>query len=346
MKELNELREDEFSGRVFRIKSVNDDTQFQNQTLKIYEKKCYCNRDFTEVELTNIITQLRKKDDVHQEQQYHGEDPLYITKKGLELVKMGKEYYDLKGNKFLEEEVPERYKKTVSKFDELGITIFQSKRIEKIKKDDATIPKFTQEINKIFKDYNINTCLRKIHFLAQCYFESGRFVNTYEALTNVKSNYLGGVDFQGRGLKQITHDVNYLQYYDKVNDTSFFKDKFKGRNNEGEGLTSYMKRVTKNGFPEDFLNTLKKFTKKLSTDLHYACDSAGWFWNRENLNKLADEDNVTKVTKIINGGDNGLTERKKYTSDLKIIFDYEKCNTKNWGPNSNFFNDFLPKNNY
>ncbi|MBE8725812.1 hypothetical protein [Flavobacterium hungaricum] len=346
MKELNELREDEFSGKVFRIKSVNDDTQFQNQTLKIYGKKCYCNRDFTEVELTNIITQLRKKDDVHQEQQYHEKDPLYITEEGLLLVQKGKDgYYDLNG-KFVQKEAPKKYKKTVSKFDELGISIFQSKRIEKIKNDDATIPKFTQEINKIFKDYNINTCLRKIHFLAQCYVESGRFVDTYEGLTAVKSNYRGGADFQGRGLKQITHDMNYLEYYDKVNSTTLFRDKYKGRNKEGEGLTSYMKRVTKNGFPEDFLNTLKTFAKKLSTELHYACDSAGWFWDRKDLNKFADEDNVTKVTKIINGGDKGLTERKKYTSDLKIIFDYEKCNSKNWGPNSNFFYDFLPKSNY
>jgi len=280
------------------------------------------------------------------EGQYDGPNPKYITSKGLELVKMGKEYYDLKGNKFSRKEVPEKYMLTLSKFDELGISIFQSERIEKIQSKEAAIPVLTKELNRTLNEYNINTCLRKIHFLAQCYVESGRFVDTFEGLTSVRDKYKGGVDFQGRGLKQITHDMNYLQYYDKVNSTTLFKDKYKGRNKLGEGLTSFLKRVTKNGFPEDFLNTLKTFAKKLSTELHYACDSAGWLWEREDLNKIADEDNVTKVTKIINGGDNGLAERKKYTSDLKIIFDYEKCSTKNWGPNSNSSNDFLPKSNY
>jgi hypothetical protein len=49
---------------------------------------------------------------------------------------------------------------------------------------------------------------------------------------------------------------------------------------------------------------------------------------------LAEEDDVTKISRIINGlnvkkGEpNGLTERKKYTSDLKKYFNYEKCNNK------------------
>lgn len=38
--------------------------------------------------------------------------------------------------------------------------------------------------------------------------------------------------------------------------------------------------------------------------------SAMWFWETHNLNKWADEGNVEKVTKIINGGQNGLANRK------------------------------------
>lgn len=316
-------------GRTFYVAEADGDTRFQNVRLEIVDKKkCFCNRNFTDAEITDIITKLRKNDDVHQEQQFHEKDPLYINAKGVLLVKRGKDgYYDLNG-KFVQKEAPEKYKKTVSKFDSLGISIFQSKEIEKIQSKDTTIPIFTKELNKTFTEYKINTCLRKIHFLAQCYVESGRFVDTYEGKKTVPSNYKGGVDFQGRGIKQVTHDMNYLEYYDKVNSTTLYKEKYKGRNERGEGLTEYMKRVKKNGFPEDFLSTLKTFAKKLSTELHYACDSAGWFWDKEGLNKIADEDSVTKVTKIINGGDRGLAERKKYTADLKNIFDYEKCSSK------------------
>jgi predicted chitinase len=318
----------ESTGRVLRIKSIDGDTRFQDATLEVLKKICYCNRDFTEGEVTNFIKQLRQKDDVHDEQQYNGKDPLYINDKGALLVKKGKDgYYDLQG-KFVQKEKCEKYKKPMSKFDDIGVKIFKSKEIEKIQDSDANIATFTKELNKTMTAYTINTCVRKIHFLAQCYHESERFVNTYEGKKVVPDRYNGGVDFQGRGLKQITHDQNYLEYYDNVNGTTFFKNKYKGRNKDEEGITEYMKRVVKHGFPEDFLTTLKAFAKKLSTELHYACDSAGWFWHTRKLNELADEDNVTKVTKKINGGDKGLKERTKYTNDLKIILDYEKCSSK------------------
>ena len=40
-----------------------------------------------------------------------------------------------------------------------------------------------------------------------------------------------------------------------------------------------------------------------------ACRSAGWFWQTHGLNALADAGDQVKVTRCINGGTNGLTER-------------------------------------
>ncbi len=58
--------------------------------------------------------------------------------------------------------------------------------------------------------------------------------------------------------------------------------------------------------------------------------SAGFFWKHQNkevknLYKAADDDDVEKLTKKINGGTKGLIQRQKYTDDLKLIFDYENC---------------------
>ena len=45
--------------------------------------------------------------------------------------------------------------------------------------------------------------------------------------------------------------------------------------------------------------------------------SAMWFWKRNNLNELADRDDVIAVTKRINGAQNGLAQRMYYTRKAK-----------------------------
>ncbi len=44
----------------------------------------------------------------------------------------------------------------------------------------------------------------------------------------------------------------------------------------------------------------------------YGTASACWFWNSRNLNLLADRDWFKAITKIINGGLNGLSDRRQY----------------------------------
>jgi putative chitinase len=41
----------------------------------------------------------------------------------------------------------------------------------------------------------------------------------------------------------------------------------------------------------------------------YAALTAGWFWDKNNLNELADAQNWTGLTKKINGGTHGLDDR-------------------------------------
>lgn len=45
---------------------------------------------------------------------------------------------------------------------------------------DKSFERLTEEINKAFRTWGINTCMRKIQFLAQCYHESAQFSTTLE----------------------------------------------------------------------------------------------------------------------------------------------------------------------
>jgi putative chitinase len=56
------------------------------------------------------------------------------------------------------------------------------------------------------------------------------------------------------------------------------------------------------------------------SDPKYAALSAGWYWNKRQLNSLADNMQIEEMTKKINGGNIGLEDRKaKINKVLDII---------------------------
>lgn len=263
------------------------------------EKKCFCNRDFTPDEIKEIVVALRK-----------GEITGYRTQKTIEVVNGVK--------KKVSKKVPLTVYDMPHTKDLLFANQSDIKRTEHLSVGDSSYDKVTDAINKALKNYDINTCIRKIHFIAQAHHESHRFRATFEGRTekNTPSNYSGGYNFQGRGFMQITHDYNYIKYYNKVfktkedlKDKNFYKDK------------------------------LIPFAQLLATNVEYAFDSAGWYWKNDdkvnaigvNMNVAADQDNTLYVSQGINGKvkhPNGLEERIKYVADLKKIMKYENCINK------------------
>lgn len=159
---------------------------------------------------------------------------------------------------------------------------------------------FTKNINAVFSKYEVNTCIRKIHFLAQCYHETQRFTLTYEE--NPSPSVSGGPFYRGRGLIQLTHDYNYLKLQQKVNDNS----------------------------------SLSTFVPRVAQEIDLACQASGYYWKnlgikKVNINLIADKDDILTVSKEINGYKennvvpNGYNDRVLFTNLLKEIFDYEKC---------------------
>ena len=50
-----------------------------------------------------------------------------------------------------------------------------------------------------------------------------------------------------------------------------------------------------------------------------AIRSSMWFWKTKGLNELADRDEFTAITKRINGGTNGIEDRRKYLARAKKV---------------------------
>lgn len=168
--------------------------------------------------------------------------------------------------------------------DENGyyITLEQLSNISGVKKQK--LKPIIGVLNETLKKYQINTKLRIIHFLAQVLHESGAFQyftefasgSAYEGRKDLGNTNIGdGVRFKGRGAIQITGRFNY---------NKLSKD-----------------------LGYDFINDPKKLA-----ELPWAILSSGWFWNLKKLNSYADKDDLIAVTKRVNGGTNGLDDRRKY----------------------------------
>jgi putative chitinase len=140
----------------------------------------------------------------------------------------------------------------------------------------------------------IDTPLRKAHFLAQLGHESGSLKfsseiasgQKYEGRRDLGNTEPGdGPRFKGRGLIQITGRANYTAY-----------GKARGR---------------------DFVTGNNPLL--LATDPELAADCSGWFWTTRKLNPLADADDVERITKRINGGRNGLPDRIRRLRIAKTV---------------------------
>lgn len=147
---------------------------------------------------------------------------------------------------------------------------------------------FTEPLNEAMAEWDISPYQpREMAFLAQIGHESGQLHYTREIWNPVQcpwqAKYEGRADlgntepgdgerFMGRGLIQITGRANYREC--------------------GEALG--LDLVSNPELLEEPVN---------------ACRSAGWFWKTHGLNELADKGNFLLITKRINGGTNGWSDR-------------------------------------
>lgn len=152
---------------------------------------------------------------------------------------------------------------------------------------------WTSPLNIAMAQGQINTCLRVSAFLSQVLEESGcfRYVKEIWGPTPAQLRYEGRADlgnvqsgdgekFLGRGLIQITGRANYRAC-------------------------------------GHYLNVDLESNPELLEQPLYAVLSAVWYWQSHNINALADVGDIVGVTRLVNGGTNGLDVREKYYAAAK-----------------------------
>ena len=145
-------------------------------------------------------------------------------------------------------------------------------------------PAIAQNLNVAMAEANITSPQQQAMFIAQLAHESGGFHfmeeiasgAAYEGRADLGNTQPGdGVRYKGRGYIQVTGRYNYTQ--------------------AGQALGL------------DLVNN-----PELAAQPQNAARIAAWYWTSRDINETANTGDFVQVTRLINGGTNGLADRQAY----------------------------------
>lgn len=152
-----------------------------------------------------------------------------------------------------------------------------------------------ERFDELADDHDVTTPRRICHLLAQAAHETDGFrtleeyggpayFSRYEGRRDLGNIQAGdGVRYHGRGIFQLTGRTNYRRFGQLL------------------GID---------------LEALPERAKEPETSLRVAFA----YWSERAINAAADADDVERVTRLINGGRNGLVERARYLAKAKGIW--------------------------
>jgi putative chitinase len=180
--------------------------------------------------------------------------------------------------------------------------------------------KWLDGLNDCFDKYDINTPQRQACFLAQVMHESNSFKTLSENL-----NYSAAAlmrTWPSRFPDLVTAE-QYANNPEKIANKVYAGRM--GNIEEGDGWKYHGRGLIQLTGRENYGN----FGNNASVDVlsnpdllltpEYACLSASWYWNKRNLNQLADNMDIEGITKKINGGTLGLEDRIARTQKVLAI---------------------------
>jgi putative chitinase len=181
------------------------------------------------------------------------------------------------------------------------------------------IAEWCRVLNSAFPKYEINNARRIAAFISQCAHESRDFTAMEEnlnysqqALERVFPRYFGpgkrDAAQYARNPEAIANYVYMDEFRSKAGALGNTQPgdgwKFRGR-----GLKQLTGRNNYSRFAKDYDMTADEAAEWIETK-DGALASALWFWNTNNLNRIADTGEVAALTKRINGGTIGLEDRQ------------------------------------
>jgi len=184
-------------------------------------------------------------------------------------------------------------------------------------------------VSMAMTEFGIVTSDQRAHFIAQAGCESGGFLRLTESFDysteglKVFGSRLSDQQREKLGRKSGQGPLTQAQQAVIANEV--YGGRF-GNNKTGDGWKFRGRGIIQITFYENYKACGKALNLPLvrEPDLlfqdSYAARSAGWYWASRHCNRYADAGNIVGLTRIINGGSNGLPERiKKTNMALKVL---------------------------
>jgi len=184
------------------------------------------------------------------------------------------------------------------------------------------IVKYVDYILLTIIENNIDTTLRLSAFIAQVGHESGSFSRIEENLNYSVEGLLS--TFKTRFTPETA--LQYARLPEKIANRVYANRLGNGSEDSGDGWKYRGRGLIQITGKSSYYDCGKALGVDLIADPtqllipELACRSAGWYWNRNSLNIIADKNDVKEMTKKINGGYNGLQDRiDRYNLALRIL---------------------------
>lgn len=182
------------------------------------------------------------------------------------------------------------------------------------------IAKLSETLDDRAEEFGVTTHLRRAHFIAQVAHESGGFKRLSENLNYSESRIIEIFPRLKARAKELANQPEKLAnaaYADRLgNGDEASGDGWRYR---GQGWIQLTGRDNYRdigaSLGADLVGSPSKASEPVTATL-----IALTFWRGRRCNDAADDDDVARVTRLINGGLNGFEDRQRLTREAKRIF--------------------------
>jgi putative chitinase len=202
------------------------------------------------------------------------------------------------------------------------MAIFTSARLIEMSPQppNGTLDALANSLEEHATSVGVNTLLRRAHFIAQMAHESGGFRRFVENLNYSAERIAQVWPRLAPRASELAHKPDALgnaAYADRMgngNEASGDGWRYRGRGLiQLTGRDNY--RSAGSALDIGLIGSPQRAAEPAD-----AVRIALWFWGSRKCNDAADADDVARVTRLINGGLNGLEDRQRLTAAAKRIF--------------------------